>query len=1186
MSSKKRVFEGQRLFTPNVVRRFTNSSGVLKRQTQAALSGSDEPMSVTGSFRFDPPGSPLKSTQQLPLNFDAWEEHTFFCSAEANVNIVFEKILNRYPFDGTRAELDTWLDELTGWEKYVLNRYPQYTGYLSLDGSNQYIKVVDKAGILFPALSKNKSGMTILNPGSNSVFIELDLALEAKANNNQFIFSHFSGSNVGYAAFIEASSSTVNAPVIFCMLSGSNMLSTRYYMEKGKFERLSFDYNRRPSSRRLRILSGSTAVAQSRRFNFRGINTDGHPFLIGSGSEITIGKKWIFTPANTLSGSINKLRIFNKTRTKKQLDYFCKRIFFAGDSSLLLNMRFNEPTGSYTNNSVVLDHSGNSLHSKITNYSTVIRSDKQYDSLITFQSAIPHPVLFPAYPDVITLNEGLLASASLYDANNPNMITKLVPQHYFEMAAQSDWTVGGDANGTLLDGITTVPESSSGPGGARMGQPQIISSLLFMWAREFDELKQMLDHVSDLVHIDYDKHESVADAFLPFLANYYGFKLPNMYRNATHNQLFSGEGVAGDNPVGNLLVVQNEMWRRVLINLREVFSSKGTVHAIKTLFRASGIDPDRMFRFIEYGGSPAFRLGSSRQKITEISSLVDFSGSFAGLIGTKDPQGHYSNRPTLISTYLTSSRVETGWPPIGGTFVDKTIFTPFGISNNVNDGLLTSGSWTLEGRYRFPVTRDFRNPQSLMRLHSTGAAERTGAAAAEQPMFLNVIADPAINKVTLFARPGFASTDPILELPLTGVNVFTGDKWYISVGRKRDDEAGAYISSSYFLNVARQDNGNLMEFYTTSSFFAESAAPGNNIFQKVTEENKYGPFLVIGTQSLGSDSSIQYLNNTTAVTASLSRVTDFGGRAGHFRFFSKALTRAEVKEHALNFTSVGVEDPLVNFGFTPDVTGSWSKLRLDLSCDQSVTASDGSGILTLIDFSQQSKKYRTKVPGTLSPILFNTASEFGGFLKGFETSKSVIVPERFNFSAISSYYDEVTQENKVRVAGFTEGKNLFDIGGRPAPIYELPRAHEPKDDARFSIEFSVMQALNEDIMKIFATLDSLDNIIGAPELMFADDYPGLADLRKVYFNRLTDTVNYKNFFDFFRWLDDSFDVMIENLIPRKTNYLGFNFILESHALERAKLAYGSGDVYLGESARRNLKGIILLRQLIAEIRKI
>ncbi len=426
----------------------------------------------------------------------------------------------------------------------------------------------------------------------------------------------------------------------------------------------------------------------------------------------------------------------------------------------------------------------------------------------------------------------------------------------------------------------------------------------------------------------------------------------------------------------------------------------------------------------------------------------------------------------------------------------------------------------------------------------------------------------------------------MLQLMLSGVNLFSGDKWYVSVGRTRADAAGAYLSSSYFLNVARQDNGNLREFYATSSWFAEAAQPEDNLFQTLTTENTSGSFVIIGTQSLGIDSSIKFLNQHSVVTASAARVTNFAGKVSHLRFFSKALTTLEVKEHILNFTSVGVENPLTNFSFTQDVTGSWSRLRMNISCDQPVTSSDALGDLKLIDFSQQTKINRESVPYLYPKKLFITSSEYGAFLRGFQSAKSVIVPERFDFSALSAYYDEVTQENKIRVAGFTQGKNLFEIGGRPAPIYELPRAYEPKDDARFAIEFSVMQALNEDIMKIFATLDSLDNILGAPELMFAEEYPGLADLRKVYFNRLTDTVNYKNFFDFFRWLDDSFDVMIENLIPRKTNYLGFNFIIESHALERAKIAYGSGDVYLGESARRNLKGIILLRQFIAEIRKI
>ena len=895
MAKKKRVFEGQRLFTPNVVRRYTNSSGVLKRQTQDSLSGSQEPMSITGSFRYDPPGSPLKSTQQLPTDFTKWENHTFFCSAEANVNIVFDKIINRFPFDGKKKEYDDWLDELTGWEKHILDRYPKYKGYLTLNSSSiaqgPYIEVVDKAGILFPSLSRNKSGMTILNPGSNSIFVELSLALPAKANDDQFIFHHFSDTGVGYAAYIKksvdgngdiAADATQMASASFSVVSGSNQQTVSYLLEKGKFTNLAFSYNRNSSVRKLEIVSGTTVVSQSPRFNFGPINTSGKSFLIGTGSKITDANGLVvFTPEKTLSGSINKLRVFNKSRTKSQLKYWNPRTLFADDDSLLLNMRFNEPTGSFTNNNVVLDHSGNSLHSRISNYALDVRSRKPYPSLMRFRDAIVSPVLFPSYPAVNTLNEGLLMSASQYDANNPNLITKLVPKHYMEMAAQSDWSVGGDAGGTLLEGIqgsADQPESTSAPGGARMGQPQIISSLLFMWAREFDELKQMLDHISDLVHIDYDKYESVADQFLPFLADYYGFKLPNMYRNATHSQLFSGEDVTGDNPVGNLLTVQNEMWRRILINLREIFSSKGTIHAIKSLFRASGIDPNRMFRFIEYGGSPEFRLGSSRQNITEISSMANFSGSLAGKIGAVQAQGFYENRSNLISTYLSSSRVEFGWPPIshGATYKDKDLKTlvdghlqkpyfPFGISNNKNDGLLTSGSWTLEGRFKFPPTIAWRKPQSLFRLQTTGAGTgRVGTAVSDQPVLLNIVAHPLDYNVKLFVRPGYNPTGnkaPLIELTLSGVNVFSGDKWYVSAGRQRCDEIGNAVSSSYFLNVARQENGTIREYYSTASVFAEAQNPSNNLFQKLTVDNTSGSFVVIGSQSLGIDPAIGFLNS-------------------------------------------------------------------------------------------------------------------------------------------------------------------------------------------------------------------------------------------------------------------------------------------------------------------------------------
>ena len=78
-------------------------------------------------------------------------------------------------------------------------------------------------------------------------------------------------------------------------------------------------------------------------------------------------------------------------------------------------------------------------------------------------------------------------------------------------------------------------------------------------------------------------------------------------------------------------------------------------------------------------------------------------------------------------------------------------------------------------------------------------------------------------------------------------------------------------------------------------------------------------------------------------------------------------------------------------------------------------------------------------------------------------------------------------------------------------------------------------------------------------------------------------MNYSLLFDYYRFLDDSFDEMIDLLIPRSTDYLGFNFIVENHALERFKYCYQYGDVYLGEIDRRNLKGTFLLRQLVGDI---
>ena len=77
-----------RLFTPSVVRRLINSSSPVVKQTAQNNIGSTH-HDDDRSFLLDNPGEGLKSTQQLNVDWEKFENHTFFNSAEAKTNVAF-----------------------------------------------------------------------------------------------------------------------------------------------------------------------------------------------------------------------------------------------------------------------------------------------------------------------------------------------------------------------------------------------------------------------------------------------------------------------------------------------------------------------------------------------------------------------------------------------------------------------------------------------------------------------------------------------------------------------------------------------------------------------------------------------------------------------------------------------------------------------------------------------------------------------------------------------------------------------------------------------------------------------------------------------------------------------------------------------------------------------------------------
>ena len=1116
-----------KLFVYDDLRASLDTPGAVHRKNFESLANTN--FGATGSFTYDGIGEALKSTQQLNIDWGAFENHTFFGSAVVNTSVAFDNVINKFPFDGSKRDTESFFESLTGYERYIYDRFPKNKGYLFFSGSGvdevshagTYIELTDYAGTEHTTVATNKTGDTILDPVNKSHTFECYFYAPDIANDNQVICQKLSGSE-GMTLYLSESASTSTANVSFLLSSGTHYLEASAAVPKGAFTHLAAVYD--TVTRRAKLFTdGTLRTTTAEQVDLRNIQFASANFLIGSGSAHTYNGGLV-TPKQTLSGALDELRFWHEARTQQKIRLFAKKNVPACDT-LKLYYKFNEPTGSIDVNTILLDSSGNSLHGTVTNFAHALRSTGSLSVPMEHEKMALNPVLFSAHDTVSSLNVEMLLSASIYDNSNPNLITRMIPQHY--LTEGRDAEAYADQDGTIV----TAFSGSGVPGTLDTGSAQLMGALLYTWAKFFDEIKMMIDAYGNLYNIDYDNFDNTPDNFLQFLANSEGFELPSLFAGASIEQFFDGENLTDVISTGNssLRSVQNQIWRQILINLRDITQSKGTLHSIKSFVRAAGVNPDTTFRIREFGSTTRESLDDARELRTEVAALLDMSGSAA----------------TWISAPLSGTRVEPGWPETQGVAAD--------------DSLFTSGSFTVEVFYKMPQSSS-PVTQSLMRMVTSG--ESRGCQA-------NLVAIKGAGaRLKLFVRSTTVtgSEAPALELPLTGVNVFDDNHWHIAFGRYRQDDASVQseISSSWFVSARRPEHGDIIEHYATSAYYMED--PANNVdrdvFQNViAQRNTQGSYILAGSGTIVSYD--YFLNNTGSVGNREARETEFSGRMGQIRFWSKGLSADELTEHARNFKSLGVETPQNNFNFNTTRTGSFEKLRVDYSMDQLVTESNGSGGFTVFDFSQNA--------------LHGTAT-------AFEASTQVVKPETFYYSTLTPYIDSVSSTNKIRPRSFLDPDKVGP-GQATAPLYTLPPRDQPRDDPRLSIDFSVVDALNEDIIKMFATFEEIESALGRPEMLYSPDYPRLAALRQVYFQRLTDKINLKGFFEFFKWFDESMGGFIKQLIPHKTDYRGINYVIEPHALERAKLRHQSAEQYIGPEKRHSQFGNIYLQLFNAKLKR-
>lgn len=95
--------------------------------------------------------------------------------------------------------------------------------------------------------------------------------------------------------------------------------------------------------------------------------------------------------------------------------------------------------------------------------------------------------------------------------------------------------------------------------------------------------------------------------------------------------------------------------------------------------------------------------------------------------------------------------------------------------------------------------------------------------------------------------------------------------------------------------------------------------------------------------------------------------------------------------------------------------------------------------------------------------------------------------------------------------------------------------------------------ITKEMIDVFGTIVDFNNLIGEPVNRYRQEYKNMQKLRQLYFERVQNDLDLDKFVEYFKWLDSSISVMLQQLVPAGTRFSeNLRTMVESHALERNK----------------------------------
>lgn len=1116
------------------------------------------------------------TTQQLEnINYNNFNEHVFFDSAVSKVIYAFDRIHN-IPFDSDEVETLKYLNKNDGYTAHILkNIFPKKIGYAIFDGSHKVV-VYDEQGKVVKSDTKK---VGLLNPQNKRFSFDFWINPSSLSNdNNQIIFKKFENSN--------------NKNGFICFLS-NNDLATKYInfiiyidnkycwaktlinTEDEKFKNIVISVTSNSGFKKINFLINGNLVEQrdilrsnhnlknksfNESFMLRNI-----PLVIGGhfniNSEMQVANNFSLDidneviNFNNFIGSIDEFRFFHKVRSSKNIKKeMHKNIFSQRD--LQFYARFNEPGGDYQNSFLIIDYSGNKLYgvvykySNVTNRHEVLTDTTDFKSIdnqtpLKLEKAIDSPVLNSSFSKTKLIREKLINTAKNFDDNNPNLIFNLLPKHYFINSSDfqrlpvfsndSPYNEGSslfNEDGSIKNPVSLSPEISAN---------NDLVNIVLIWARFFDQLKAYISSITNILNVDYDtsNKQSIVGMQIPLLCKMYGIKFKEILPSPTKNKLNS-ENLVFDDIVSEYSIrkIQNILWHRFLINTNDFLKSKGTRRSVETVFNSFGIDYTKLIdikEFSSYNESVSnnfFNLkknvsyidfGNKKELMTDpvyLNPLVDAMSEnklYLEVPNIKSQTGDVKN--SLISNF------------INGLNLDWTIEVFLNFNESIE-----------KYRYKNITSREqisYKKKQNILRLNTDGDAslllsyeKNNDYHSQKGSLILNV--QPIKN------NPSFN-----VEISINDINIFNTPK-YINIKQKANIEENSLTYELTFDEIGKQNNliqknkiikkVENIKIVDALGNTIKNLSEISNVNNNINEENNLSFYrnnldLNIGSYNYNS-------NNMLSSLLSEADDTNFQGQIICLRLWNKSIDDIDENSHIKDIDNIGIKNTYNQQNLVFNYMFKKHEYYLENNINK----------WSFKDYT-----------GNVSALDKNHLNSCNVLLKDISRrDNDFIFYMPVIFKATNNKIDEPVKENRVNIISYKDNKNkLLTNNKNSFPSNTIPIDYKHENKNRVSVDMSITKVVNNDISNLISDMSSFVKKINSKNSQYDYEYLEINNIRMKYFEKYKDNelIDYSSLMSIYKYFDNIMSSILYDIVPSKINFQGFNYVYESHILERHKYQY-------------------------------